>query len=272
MEMEHPLVQDVEILKVGPDSIVTERDVVVAEQALHLTINGEPLATLMCLPEAIKELVTGFLISEGLVRTPEEILSFRLSQEGDQALVQLSEKADLPLRLYGNRTVNIGCGSPSLFPRTLDSIRTGTVPSSAPVPCHVLVRAMRDFQGLSSLHGKTGGVHSAAILRGGEIYCFREDVGRHNAVDKVAGRVALDGVNPLECALLSSGRISSDLATKAAVHGIPVVASRSAPTARALEICRLLGIGLAGFVRGTGMNIYSGEQRFDLSAAAHVER
>ena len=257
------LLQQVEIIRVGTQTAVADSDVVVPEYALHLSVNGRALATLMCLPEALQELITGFLISEGLIRSVESIESITISHAAGEAAVSLASEAELPLQLYGKRTIHTGCGSPSLFPRTLDSLRSRTVPASTPLPVSSLFTAMRRFQHSSSLFGRTGGVHSAAIYVGGTIRFFREDVGRHNAVDKVAGEAAINRVPGSECALLSSGRISSDLVTKAAIHGIPIVASRSAPTGRAVEIARSLHIGLAGFVRGRRMNIYSGIERFD---------
>ncbi|TVR68410.1 MAG: formate dehydrogenase accessory sulfurtransferase FdhD [Spirochaetaceae bacterium] len=262
--MSFQLLQDVEIIRVTAEDAVTEQDVVVPEYALHLTVNGEELATLMCFPEALRELITGFLIAEGLVRDLTMIRSIRIDEERGEASVTLSGEAELPLRLYGNRTIQAGCGSPPLFPRTLESIRARVLPEGPPVAVSVIMDSMRAFQGQSGLYGRTGGVHSAAMVHRGKIVIFRDDVGRHNAVDKVAGEAAMKGVPRDECVLLSSGRISSDLVTKAAVHGIPVVASRSAPTGRAVEIARMLKLGLAGFVRGKRMNIYAGAERFVL--------
>ncbi len=260
------LLHDVEILKVSSDGTAVESDVVVPEYALHLVVNGENLATLMCLPEALRELITGFLISEGLVKDESMIRRIRIEEEGGEAQVTLAGDVELPLRLYGKTTVNAGCGSPSLFPRTLDSIRSRELPPGEPVKASCIMRAMREFQNLSELYGRTGGVHAAAILFEDRIACFREDVGRHNAVDKVAGAAVIDGLPRERCAVLTTGRISSDLVTKAIVHGIPIVASRSAPTGRAVEIARMLNLGVAGFVRGRRMNIYAGRERFDTSS------
>ena len=258
------LLQEIEITKVGPDGSRTTIDVVVPEYALHLSVNRQALATLMCLPEALHELVVGFLVSEGLVRRLQDIDTIEISQANGEAAVALNQSSDLPLQLYGRRTINTGCDGPPLFPRTLDSLRSRALPASRPITVASLSQAMQQLHHRSQLFEKSGGVHSAALCRDAEILFFREDVGRHNAVDKVAGEAVLNGVIRSECALLCSGRISTDLITKAAIHGIPVVASRSAPTGRAVEIARSLNVGLAGFVRGRRMNIYAAIERFDL--------
>ena len=258
------LLQEIEITRVGPNGSQTEIDVVVPEYALHLSVNGQALATLMCLPEALHELVVGFLVSEGLVRRLEDIEAIEISQANGEAAVTLNRNSDLPLQLYGRRTINTGCDSPPLFPRTLDSLRSRALPAGPPIRVASLSQAMQQLHHRSTLFEKTGGVHSAALCRDCEILFFREDVGRHNAVDKVAGEAVLNGVIRSECALLCSGRISTDLITKAAIHGIPIVASRSAPTGRAVEIARSLNVGLAGFVRARRMNVYAAVERFDL--------
>lgn len=261
-------VESIEILEIGPNGPREATDVVAPEYALHLSVNGKLLATLMCVPDALDELITGFLMSEGLIRNLGDIRSISIAKESGEASVSLGPDADLPLKLYGKRIVNTGCGSPSLFPRTLDSLRSKSLPESTPILVSALLNAMRELQHSSQLFRKTGGVHSAAIVHEGRIRFFREDVGRHNAVDKVAGDAVLHGIPREECALLCSGRISSDLVTKATVHRIPIVASRSAPTGRAVEIAQSVGMGLAGFVRGRRMNIYSGRTRFQLDTEA----
>lgn len=261
------LVQTVDITRVAVAGWEQTSDVVVPEYALHLNVNGKPIATLMCLPEALRELVTGFLISEGLVRIPEDIRSISINEDKGEASATLADSSDMPLKLYGRRTVHTGCGSPPLFPRTLDSLRSRTLPDSPPLSVLELSEAMQQLQHASELFNRTGGVHSAAICLNGQLRFFRDDVGRHNAVDKVAGEAAMHGIERSRCALLCSGRISSDLVTKAAVHGIPIVVSRSAATGRAVEIALSLNMGLVGFARGRRMNIYSGISRFDLGEA-----
>jgi len=255
----------IEILKITGGTAADAEDTVVAEYPLHVTIDGTAVATLMCLPDALDALVRGFLISEGLVARVGDIKRISVNYDYGEAAVALENADGLPIELYGKRTVFSGCGSPPLFPRLLDSLRSRPLaPSPYPLPVDALLTAMRDLQERSRLFGETGGVHSAAVYHNGGILFFREDVGRHNAVDKVAGELASEGTPSAECALLCSGRISTDLVTKASAHRIPVIASRSAPTARAVEIAEATGIGLAGFVRGSRMNIYSHAERFEI--------
>ncbi|MGM0674800.1 MAG: formate dehydrogenase accessory sulfurtransferase FdhD, partial [Spirochaetota bacterium] len=263
--------QHIDILKVDAEGITETQDTVVDEHPLHVTVDGTPIATLMCLPEALEALVRGFLISEGLAKSGEDIRRISIDGANAEAAVELANADELPLELYGRRTVFSGCGSPPLFPRLLDSLRSKPLaPSPHPLPVPSLFAAMRELQQRSRLFAETGGVHAAAVYYNGGILFFREDVGRHNAVDKVAGELAASDTPRGECALLCSGRISTDLVTKAAAHRIPVIASRSAPTHRAVEIARATDIGLAGFVRGSRMNIYSGSGRFETPPAGET--
>jgi FdhD protein len=123
----------------------------------------------------------------------------------------------------------------------------------------------RRFQGASELYRSTHGVHSAALCDTREVLVFAEDIGRHNAVDKVLGRCLLEGIAVADRILVTSGRISSEILFKAAGSGIPVLISKSAPTDMGVDLALELGITLIGFVRGGGMNVYAGQERIDLS-------
>jgi len=122
----------------------------------------------------------------------------------------------------------------------------------------------KGFQGASELYRTTHGVHSAALCDRQKILVFAEDIGRHNAVDKVLGRCLLDGIPVSDRILITSGRISSEILFKTAGSGIPVLVSKSAPTDLGVDLARELGITLIGLVRGGGMNVYAGEERIDL--------
>jgi len=120
---------------------------------------------------------------------------------------------------------------------------------------------MNSFQKMSLAFRETGGVHSAALSDGEHILVFKEDIGRHNALDKASGAALLKGINPKCLIVLISGRISSEIIGKAKRLGAPFVISRSAPTDQAIKIARATNITLIGFARGNRMNIYSGEKR-----------
>ena len=142
-----------------------------------------------------------------------------------------------------------------------DSIFNKKINSEIKIESATILSLMNDFRNMSKNFLLTGGVHSAAIADPENIIIFREDIGRHNAIDKIIGHVVLSNKSFNKKIIITSGRISSEILLKVLKCEIPVIVSKSAPTNRAIEICRETGITLIGFARGNRMNIYSGEQR-----------
>ncbi|MBU3931287.1 MAG: formate dehydrogenase accessory sulfurtransferase FdhD [Proteobacteria bacterium] len=235
------------------------------EFPLTIMLNGEQLVTVLCSPGDLKALAAGFLFSEGMIRAKEEITGLTL--DGERGIIRIRTATDKTAdgKLFMKRVLTTGCGRGMAFYSYADLDRKKKIRSDLRVTPAEVLALNRRFQGASELYRTTHGVHSAALCDNREILVFAEDIGRHNAVDKVLGRCLLEGIAVSDRILVTSGRISSEILFKAAGSGIPVIVSKSAPTDMGVELARELGITLIGFVRGGGMNVYAGEERINLA-------
>lgn len=270
----------VSVLAVRGASVERRPDSVVGEEPLQIRAAGpgqEPVdvAITMRSPGHEDELAAGFLMSEGLV-TPAAIAAAKfhfgdplvLAQPHDDILVELPVTFDAAAVAARNFAATASCGICGRA--SMDALASWVqpLPPGPVVRRSVLVRlpdAMREAQ---ALFERTGGLHASALFDvSGALIVLREDVGRHNALDKVVGSRALAGALPLHGqVLLVSGRVSFEIVQKAAAAGNPVVAAISAPSDLAVTTAERLGMTLVGFLRGDGFNIYSRPERIDLSA------
>lgn len=251
-------------------------DVLAAEEPLEIRFGSVSFAVTMRTPGDDFDLVAGFLVSEGIIRNQSDLVSLRFcsgeDEEGRQTfnVVEAQFRRGLSLpdtgrHIYTSSSCGI-CGSTSIeavrktltFSLDEDQLR---------VPVDVLARLPEQLREAQSLFDKTGGVHAAGLFRIGdrdeaELLCIREDVGRHNAVDKVIGWALREGLLPLRGTVLQvSGRASFELVQKAALAGIPVLAAVSAPSSLAADLAAETGITLVGFSRGRSLNVYVGKER-----------
>lgn len=241
----------------------TETDRVACEEPLQITVDGTPVAVVMRTPGHDDDLVRGFLVTEGIIGSLDWVGRIDLEHRKNHAHVFLTDDAvldhtRLARNLYSASSCGI-CGKASI-----DSIRQSYPPvdSGFSVPGSVLLglpSALRDAQRVFS---STGGLHAAALFdAAGRLLVLREDVGRHNAIDKVVGRGARDGAVFSDTLLQLSGRVSFEVMQKALAVGIPVVSAISAPTSLAVDFARESGQTLVGFLRPPRFNIYAGEER-----------
>lgn len=235
-------------------------DEVVTESAIQINLNGTELVTLLSCAYGEKELGVGFLRTEGFIDSIDDIVGFE-GEGGSLHFTIPQDKFDRESRVQ--RYVTSGCGRGVSFAiarrsmrREDDDAAMEPIASSGEIS-----ELMREFQGRSETFRSTGGVHSAALCSSEGVLFFSEDIGRHNAVDRVIGRALIEGVPTSDKLLLSSGRISSEIARKVAFADVPLLVSRSAPTTRALEIAQELGLAVVGFARGRRMNIYTRRER-----------
>lgn len=252
---------DALILKVNGSSVEGALDEVAAEFPVRLELNGRSLVTLLCTPTDLKELAVGFLLSEGLLRRKSSLTAIEVSEREPVVRIRL---ADLPSdweRLFETRAISSGCGSGITFTR-YDRERDRRIDATGPLmTLDDIRRQLAEFRTISKLYLETGGVHSAALSDGGTIRFFSEDVGRHNAVDKLIGTAFLTGVSVENKILLTSGRVTSEIMTKAGRNRFPILISRAAPSCMAVNYAEDMGITLVGFARGDRMNIYTWPQR-----------
>lgn len=242
-------------------------DYVAEEKPLHLFLNQTHYVTILCYPTLLKELAVGYLLSEGLLMSVTEISEIKLAA-GGKCQVQLKRGVDAQRRITASqpfsRLVLSACGSPDYWPlsKLVDRLSLRKLPPGFKVRAQVILESVRKLNTLAETFRKTGGVHIAALfLADGDLMTFAEDVGRHNAVDKVIGVCALKKYDFSRCFLASSGRLTGDIVLKAARMRIPVVASLAAAVDSGIEVARKTGVTLAGFVRGQRMNVFTHAER-----------
>jgi len=244
----------------GGNSETSERSVV-REVPLTVFVNGKELITLLTTGDANRELAVGFLLSEGFLSSKEDVKSIRVDDEAGSVEIELAGDLDLTEKLWGKRAVTSGCGKGATFYHVLDSIQAKAVSSDITVSPEQVYALMRELNRLSDLYRETRGVHNSALTDTQNILVFRDDIGRHNAVDKIRGACFLDDIPLQDKILVTTGRMSSEIVVKVAKMGVPIVVSRSAPTSLALELADRIGLTLIGYVRGRKMTVYTGKQR-----------
>lgn len=261
------------------DGVVDERpDVLAAEEPMEIRVDGRPLTVTMRTPGDDFDLAVGFLVGEGVVRAASDVAAVRYcagaTDDGantynvvDVALAAGVAPPDPSLERSFYTTSSCGlCGKASL-----DAVRTSSSWSVAEDESRVtaaLLSSLPDrLRETQKVFDRTGGLHAAGLFSvAGDELGVREDVGRHNAVDKVVGAAALRGQLPLRgSVLMVSGRASFELVQKAVMAGIPVLAAVSAPSSLAVELAEDSGLTLVGFLRGSAMNVYSRPDRIALA-------
>lgn len=256
-------------------------DTLVVEEPLEIRFGGEALAVTMRTPGDDFDLAAGFLVSEGAVAAAEDLASIRYcagaTEDGsntynvlDVAPAPHVPPPDPSLRRNFSTTSACGlCGKASI-----DAVRTTARWEVARDPLELspgLLAALPErLRAAQRVFDRTGGLHAAGLFDAdGELLCLREDVGRHNAVDKLVGWALRRGSLPLRRAVLMvSGRASFELVQKALMAGIPALAAVSAPSSLAVELARENGLTLVGFLRGDSMNVYAGRERITLETAS----
>ncbi|NLY67939.1 MAG: formate dehydrogenase accessory sulfurtransferase FdhD [Tissierellia bacterium] len=250
-------IKKVNIVRVNRDKITEEEDIVVVEYPFTIFVNDKEIITLLCSPDSLEELTVGFLYSEGFISKLSDIDKIRMDDEKGIAYVYVNNVNEFNEKFRGKRTITSGCGKGTLFYNVLDSFRSKKIERPLSIKADNIKDLMRSFNKKSELFLNTGGVHSCAMCNIDGIIIFREDIGRHNALDKIFGRALLDGIDTRDKIILTSGRISSEILIKTAKRQVPAIISRSAPTSLAVEMAEKLGITLVGFARGEKMNIYT---------------
>jgi FdhD protein len=253
------------------DAGLTERatDALAVEAPLEIRLDGEPFAVIMRTPGADTDLVTGFLLTEGIIERASDVGGIAPADDGAAIDVRLAGAVAtrLPEWLASRRqvTMNSSCG---LCGRsTLASLDRGLarIDANWRLPAAVLFRMPDALGQTQHAFAATGGLHAAGLFEcDGRLAAMAEDVGRHNAVDKLLGRMLRAERWPLHSTVLFvSGRLSFEIVQKAQIGGIPIVGAVSAPSSLAVDLARQAGMTLAGFVRGGRCNVYSHPERID---------
>jgi FdhD protein len=255
------------------------QDSIAGEEPLEIRIGDTPLAVTMRTPGHDLELAAGFLFTEGLIQTRAQLASLEAIADGSRAsrgnvvVARLSEGVAVDSEqtrrnFFANSSCGV-CGKASI-----DAVRSRLLqsPNAAfRIAAETLCRMPEKLGSSQDIFGRTGGLHAAALFTPeGELIVSREDIGRHNAVDKIVGWALQENRLPLsDVVMLVSGRCGFEIAQKAIVAGVPIVGSVSAPSSLAAQLARELNLTLVGFLRGRRFVIYSGEQRLQLNETAH---
>jgi FdhD protein len=226
------------------------------ESPLTIILNGCQLVTMLCSPDSLQDLAVGFLSSEGFLKSKDEIQNITVDQVRGVVRVQTIDGKEVSQETLSRRLISSGCGRGAAFYSPTDVANT-VITSTTRVSVQEILTIALAFQHASPVYQETHAVHSAALCRGTQIMMHAEDVGRHNAVDKIFGRCLLQGVSTEGCLLISSGRISSEIAHKAVKMGIPILVSISAPTTLSVQVAQKMGITLVASVRGSKMDVYA---------------
>lgn len=255
-------------------------DVLAVEEPLEIRLGSLSFSVTMRTPGDDFDLVAGFLVSEGVIWSPDQLISLRFCAGEDENGVQTFNVVEAQLRpdvvlpdtgrhVYTSSSCGI-CGTDSI-----EAVRKSSHFSPADdtltVPVRTLASLPDKLREAQAVFEATGGVHAAGLFSiddgAARLLCLREDVGRHNAVDKVVGWALREQRLPLSGTVLQvSGRASFELVQKAALAGIPVLAAVSAPSSLAVELAESSGVTLAGFSRGSSLNVYTGGHRISLPA------
>ncbi len=249
------------ILRITEEGRSTTEDTVAKEAPLTIILNNQELVTLLCSPSALEELAIGFLFSEGLLKNKEEIRKVVTDNERGVVRVETKEDKEVSSELLFKRFITSGCGRGASFYSASDIQDQAKVESQLVTAPRKVFTLVKDFQHRSQIYRTTGGVHSAALCNGEGILVFAEDIGRHNAVDKIFGQCILKEIPTDDRIIITSGRISSEIVLKVARRNIPLIISKSAPTSLGVSLAGDLGVTLIGFTRGKRMNVYTNEWR-----------
>jgi len=275
------LTPEVETLQFDGGRRVAVRTPIIAEMPWKLYVNQAELVTFMCTPCDLHHLALGFLGSEGLINDLDDVLSLHVYEDENRGYyfvpaigldatlplavcseavgsIQVRVRGD-PLAGLGPRILTSGCGGGVTFDDL--SRAQPRIESSVTVSLTEIQGLMSQLLSRAELYHRSRGVHASALADGDRLLLIAEDVGRHNTLDKVRGMALKQGIPTRDRILVSTGRISSEMITKAARMGIPIVASRTSPTALSIALAGEWGLTLAGYVRPNHASIYVGADR-----------
>lgn len=270
--MDQPMKLDSNVWRYENGAIQKVTDTIVTEYPITIVLNQQEFATLVCSPENLEELVIGFLASEGIIRSYNEIKELTIIEATGRAIVNTHKVNKLNEMFHSKRYVTSCCGKSrqSFYfyndARTVKPLENVNVTVSID-ECFHLMRLMQES---SIVFQDTGGVHNAALCDKNGIILARTDIGRHNALDKIYGYCLQHSISLADKILVFSGRISSEVLLKVAKIGCGIVLSKSAPTELALSLAKELNITTVGFLRNQSLNIYTKPDRIETQGVSFI--
>jgi len=249
-------------IKCENGSMIPSSHEVIIEVPLAVFVNGRHALTAMVSPTILEEFITGFLYTEKIISKLEDIESLRIEEKRSEVKsagpISASVLTKNPFSImFSSKTVLSGCGGDTSF---VDADRLPKIQSDMVIELS-MIRAIMKETLVSDLHTRTGGIHIVGLFGPEGKICIIEDIGRHNALDKVIGYGLRHGVDFSRTIVTCSGRLSSEMIRKCLVANIPIIASRGATTTLAISMGEKAGLTIIGFVRSHKMNIYTGAER-----------
>lgn len=254
-----PLTFTVQAVNEHGETMDTE---IAGESPLTLYLDKREIVTLMTLGAAPEALAIGYLRNQRLLPGIEEIASVQVDWETDSVAVTTRHGIKNIEKRLGKRTVTTGCGQGTVFGDLMEEIDHIKLPLDATLAEETLQALLENVRHYDSLYKKAGALHGCALAQGSEILYYVEDVGRHNAVDAIAGMMWLDGVEGHDKIFYTTGRLTSEMVIKAAQMGVPFLVSRSGLTRMGWEIAQKVGITMLGRAQGRHFLLFTGAERF----------
>jgi FdhD protein len=252
--------ENFDVVTVGPESVQHENLPVITEVPLDIVINGHELLTMLCTPVNLKELVVGFLWGEGLLNSREDIKSLELTPD-NKALVKLPEKNMEDEERWLHPSITSGCGRGTVFYSTSNLSRIKPRDFDITLPADVIYPRAQELIRSASLYNMAGAIHCTGLANRERVLFAFEDIGRHNAADKVIGKILLEEIDTGDKIMLTTGRMTSEITAKAARGGVPILASLSGPSHLAVEAACYYNMTMIGYVRKDNLLIYSHPER-----------
>jgi FdhD protein len=265
-----PLLRRIEIV----DQHGERRDIdIPAERPLTVFVDKRELVTLMTLGAAPELLVLGYLLNQSLVRRASDVESIDVDWSVEAAAVKTHAGITNLAEKTAHRVVTTGCGQGTVFGDAMAQIGAVQLPTSqsARIAQGTLLRILERMKSRNSVHRQAGSVHGCALFRGTEMLVFVEDVGRHNAIDSIAGWMAVHGIDGGDKVFYTTGRLTSEMVMKSAHMGVPIIVSRNGVTAMGHELASKLGMTLFGRAANRHFLCYCGFERFDAEPQANGE-
>lgn len=251
---------DIDVVRYYQGHCERKSATVATEVPLTIMVNGEEFATLMCSPSDLRQFSYGFLFTAGVINSATDITGFSLDDTRWRA--EVTTEGNLDTEMLGRRVYTSGCGRGVMYTTIVELASRQPLVNDFSVSPDLITACMKWLQDASPLHRITGGVHTAAYsINGKTPEVAFDDIGRHNAVDKIIGHILLERVDTSTLVLMSTGRISSEVLHKAKRAAIAVLLSRGAPTHQTILLARDMGITVIGFARGGHFKVYSHERR-----------
>jgi len=233
---------------------------VTVERPLTLFLNGQEIVTMMSICDYPEYMAVGYLVNQNMLLPDDEITGIDYEEDISTIVVRTGRKTDFEEKLK-KKTMTSGCAQGTVFGDVMEKFETVSLPKDAVIKTSWLYALMKEINTQPSLYLEAGAIHGCVLAERDRVLLYMEDVGRHNAIDKIAGYMFMHGIDGADKIFYTTGRLTSEMVIKAVQMGIPILASRSGFTAWGVDLAREVGLTLIGRARGRRFVVLSGEDR-----------